>query len=88
MAVSSLTLLMLSGFLTLFGLVPCLGWLNWFAIPLSFVTVVIGVVGLATDRDPQTGAARGRGAHLLAVVLGILLVCVGSLRWMLGAGIL
>ena len=88
MSVSSLTLLILSGFLTLFGLVPCLGWLNWLAIPMSFVTVVVGVVGLASDRDPQTGAARGRPAHLLAVVLGLVLGAVATLRWLLGAGII
>lgn len=87
MAVSSLTLLFLSAFLTLLGLLPCLGWLNWLAIPLAFVTVVVGVMGLATDKDPQTGEARGRVAHLLAVVLGLVFGAIANLRWLLGAGI-
>ena len=87
MSISSLTLLFLSGFLTLFGLLPCLGWLNWGAIPLSFVTVVVGVMGLASDKDPQTGEARGRAAHLMAVIFGVVLGAVATLRWMLGAGI-
>ena len=88
MSVSSLTLLFLSAVLTLFGLVPCLGWLNWVTIPLCFVTVVVGVMGLASDKDPQTGQARGRGAHLLAVIFGLVLGAVATLRWLIGAGIL
>jgi len=87
MSVSSLTLLFLSAALTLFGLVPCLGWLNWVAIPLCFVTVVVGVMGLASDKDPHSGEARGRGVHLLAVICGLVLGAVATLRWVLGAGI-
>jgi len=87
MSVSSLTLLFLSAALTLLGLFPCLGWINWVAIPLSFVTVVVGVMGLSSDRDPQTGAARGRPAHLMAVIFGLVLGAVATLRWMIGAGI-
>ena len=87
MSISSLTLLFLSAVLTLLGLFPCLGWINWVAIPLAFVTVVVGTMGLASDKDPQTGAARGRPAHLMAVIFGLVLGAVGTLRWMVGMGI-
>lgn len=84
MSVSSLTLLFFSAFLTLFGLIPCLGWLNWIALPLCLVTVVVGVMGLASDKDPSTGQARGRNAHLAAVIFGLILASVSFLRWVLG----
>jgi hypothetical protein len=84
MSVSSLTLLFLSAFLTLFGLVPCLGWLNWVALPLCLVTVVVGVMGLVSDKDPATGKSRGRNAHLMAVIFGLMLAALSFLRWVLG----
>jgi hypothetical protein len=87
MAISSLTLLFLSAVLTVCGLFPCLGWVNWVAIPLCVVTVFVGTMGLASDKDPATGRARGRAAHLLAVVFGLALGAVATLRWVIGAGI-
>ena len=84
MSVSSLTLLALSAFFTLVALIPCVGWLNFVAVPLCLVTVVVGIVGLASDRDPATGRARGRGSHLMAVIFGVVLASVAFLRWVLG----
>jgi len=88
MAFSSLILLLLSGVLALFGMIPLLGWINWVTIPMALITVVVGVMGLATDKDPQTHRARGRLAHLMAVVLGLAIGAVATLRWMMGGGIL
>ena len=46
------------------------------------------VVGLFTDRDPQTQRARGVLPHALAMSIGSLLMLVSVLRCALGFGIL
>ena len=88
MSIAAIALLTLSVLFTLVGIVPCLGCLNYVGIPLSLVTAVVGVVGLASDRDPQTNEPRDRGLHLLAVVGGIVLMAIGMVRLSLGAGVL
>jgi hypothetical protein len=84
---ASLVLLIVSSVLTLFGLPCCLGWLNWFAVPISFATAMVGFAGLLTDRDPVTGQVRSAGIHIMALVGGWVLVVAGALRCLLGAGV-
>jgi len=84
MGIASLTLVALSAFFTLFGLIPCVGWLNFIAVPMCSVTTVVGIVGLASDKDPASGRPRGRSAHLMAVVFGLILGCIACARWVLG----
>lgn len=88
MAVVSLVLTFFSGLFVTVGLVPCLGWVNWIAIPLAALSMTCGIVGLFTDRDPATGVTRGVPAHALAVSLGSLMVLVSVLRCALGGGVL
>ncbi len=86
MSIASLVLIVLSALSTAAGL-PCfLGCLNWLAVPLSLATVVAGLVGLATDRDPTSGRSANGQVHLLAVVLGLLFSAVGAARCALGGG--
>ena len=87
MSISSIALLCLSGLFTLAGLVPCMGCLNYAGIPLSLATAVMGVVGLAGDRNPQTQEPENRGVHLLALVGGIGLMIMGGVRLILGGGV-
>jgi hypothetical protein len=87
LSTASLVLFVLSALLTFAGLPCCLGCLNWFAVPLSMVTVFVGFVGLLADRDPHTRAMRSVGVHLLAMVGGAALVLVGALRCALGCGV-
>jgi hypothetical protein len=84
MGIASLTLVALSACFTLFALIPCVGWLNFIAVPMCFVTSVVGIVGLASDKDPASGEPRGRSAHLMAVIFGLILGCVAFVRWVLG----
>ncbi|QLC25807.1 hypothetical protein HFP57_12775 [Parasphingopyxis algicola] len=57
--------------LTLVGLIPLLGWVNWFMLPVAFIGLVIG---LLSDSN------GGRNLNLIIMVVGIL-------RLMLGGGI-
>lgn len=87
MSAASALLVMLSASLTLLGLVPCLGWTNWVGVPLSFCCALVGLIGLATDRDRE-GRAQAVGMHLAALLVGATAAGIGALRCMLGGGIL
>jgi hypothetical protein len=87
-ATASLAFLMLSGFMTFVGLVPCFGWVNWTAVPMSMLTIMVGLIGLATDRDEVTRQPRGIPTHAAAIAIGMMLVVVGAVRCLVGLGIL
>ena len=84
---ASQVLLICSLSITLLGLAPCLGWLNWIGVPTSIACAVVGCVGLVSDRDPS-GASPNAGLHAAALTLGLVLLVVGSIRCLLGGGAL
>jgi hypothetical protein len=86
-AAVSIVLTCFSGFFVFVGLIPCLGWVNWVAIPMSALCVTSGLVGLFTDRDPASQRMRGVVAHLFAMGLGSLLVLIAVVRCALGLGV-
>jgi hypothetical protein len=87
MSSASLALIAASVGLTFMGLPCCLGWLNWFAIPASFACIVIGAVGLASDKD-QEGRPRDPQIHLTAVIVGASMAVIGAMRWLFGGGLI
>ena len=70
------------------GLVPCLGWVNWFGIPTNVVPVVLGIVGLVNKNKNADGSTPDSGVFIAALVVGGLGVVGGSVRCFLGGGIL
>jgi hypothetical protein len=58
--------------IALIGFIPLLGWLNWFAIPLAVVGLVVGLMSRATS---------GRNINLVVLALA-------AVRLALGGGIL
>ena len=88
MGSSSMLLMVLAGMTTGVGLVPCLGWMNWFAVPLSLACATVGVVGLVQDRENAGGPQRNVTLHTTALVVGVVLASVGSLRFLVGGGFL
>lgn len=63
------------------GLIPFLGWFNWFNIPLAFVGLVISIVGAASNDN-------SKGPAITGIVLCAIAIFVGALRLMLGGGLL
>ena len=61
---------------------PCLGSLNWVNIPFSAVGFIVSVVALATSKGPNKGKA------IAGIVLCALGIVLGTLRLVLGFGIL
>jgi hypothetical protein len=58
--------------IALIGFIPLLGWLNWFALPVAVVGLVIGLMSKETS---------GRNINIVVLALAIL-------RLVLGGGIL
>ena len=88
MSTASFVMIILSALATAAGLPCCLGCLNWLAVPISLATVVVGLIGLATDKDAQTGHGRDVKLHLAAVIVGIVCVAIGTVRCAAGGGVL
>lgn len=68
----SLLIGLVAGVIALFGLIPFVGWANWFVIPIAGFGLVLGLV-----------SRRKEGQILNIVVIAIALV-----RLMLGGGLI
>lgn len=55
--------------IALVGFIPFLGWLNWFAIPLAVVGLVLGLM----SREPN-----GRNINLVVLALAIIRLALGG----------
>ena len=67
----------------LVGFIPCLGWLNYINIVLSFITLIVGIVAIATAKSDAE-----RGGAILGVALVVLAIFLGTGRLILGGGCL
>lgn len=65
------------------GLIPCLGWLNWFVLILGKITFILCIVGLATEKDPIK-----RNQAVIGLVLTVIAFSVGFVRLLIGGGCL
>lgn len=70
--VLSLLIGLVAGVVAVFGLIPFVGWANWFVIPVAGFGLVLGLI-----------SSRKEGQILCLVVLAVALV-----RLMLGGGII
>lgn len=64
----------------LLALVPLLGWGNWFMIPFAAVGAILAIIAIATGKGRVTG--------IVGLLLCIFAIGIGSLRLLLGGGIL
>ncbi len=88
MKTAALVLLILGAALCILGLFPCLGWINWFGVPLNGGGAVIGIVGLTSGPKDVQGQAQDSGIYIAAIVVGSIGLIVGTIRCILGAGVL
>lgn len=70
-----------------FAFVPCLGWMNWIAVPFCLVPMILGTIGLITDKDPNTGRNPNTSLYIACVIVPVLLGGGGALRCLLGGGV-
>jgi len=69
--------------LMVIGLVPCLGWVNWFVLLLGGVTKLVCWVAIFTGNS-----SKGRSKALIGLILVALALIIGSIRLALGSGCL
>jgi hypothetical protein len=55
--------------IALVGFIPLLGWLNWFAIPLGVVGLVLGILSQRTS---------GRNINLVVLALAVIRLALGG----------
>ena len=65
------------------GFIPCLGWLNYLNLTLSFITIIIGIVAIATGKSDTD-----RSAAILGVAFVAMAIVLGIGRLILGGGCL
>jgi len=65
------------------GFIPCLGWLNYFNLTLSFITLIIGIVAIANGKSDAD-----RSAAILGVAFVAMAMVLGIGRLILGGGCL
>jgi len=76
---------MILGILSIVGmgiaLAPLLGWMNWGVIPTAIVGLLVSIVGLIISRGQRQLAIAG-------IILCIIAIIIGTIRLVLGFGIL
>jgi len=55
--------------IALVGFIPLLGWLNWFAIPVAVVGLVLGMMSQRTS---------GRNVNLVVLALAVIRLALGG----------
>ena len=63
------------------GFIPCLGWVNWINIPFAVAGLIFSFIAHLTGNSPQ------RSNSLVAIILCLIAVLLGSKRLVLGLGI-
>jgi zinc-ribbon domain len=63
------------------GLIPCLGWMNYFTLLIGKVTILLAVVAIVTEKDPNL---RNKAVIGLCVAAGAWVI--GLVRLVIGGG--
>lgn len=74
LARTGMTLGIVVACLALLGLVPCLGWLNWFAIITGKAALVMCIVALVSEKDPAKKSKATVGLVITSVALGVAVI--------------
>ena len=62
------------------GLIPFLGWLNWFVIPFAGIGLLISIIAVATYQE-------NRGMSIAGLVLCSIALFISIPRLIIGGGI-
>ena len=85
--IASIVLLIIGPILTVIGLIPCLGIVNWLAIPTNIALGVVGILGLTIGPKGPNGQAFHFNLHLAATIVGFLLAIASAARCFMGSGL-
>ena len=65
-----------------FGLIPCLGWYNWFNIIFAGLGILLGIIAVAIPPH------EGKCSAIAGLVMCIIAVGFGVIRLVLGGGVI
>lgn len=85
--IAAIVLLVLGPVLSVIGMIPCLGILNWIAIPTNVALAIVGTLGLTIGPKLPDGKAADFPIHLSAIIIGILLAIASVVRCTMGSGL-
>lgn len=74
----SLILGIIGALFALIGLVPFLGILNWIAIPLLVIGLILGIIG----------CIKKKGTSIAGTIICVLFLVVAIIRFIVGGGVL
>ena len=69
--------------LMLVGLIPCLGWVNWFTLLFAPIANIVSMVAIITERR-QVPSPTGRA--LIGLILAFIAAFIGGIRLVIGGG--
>jgi len=73
------------------GFIPCLGWFNWFNIPLAIVGIILGALAYNDERNDYYNNPISMSGKSPETPIGLILCCVafvlGGIRLIVGFGI-
>lgn len=70
--------------LMLFGLIPCLGWINWFTLLVGGVSKLVGWIAVFTEHRIPGALNKA----IIGLVLSTMALFIGGIRLALGGGCL
>ncbi len=73
---------------SILGFIPCLGLLNWGAVPINLVAVIMGIVGLSAGPRKLDGTRAHLPLYIVALCLGLVCALASTLRCAAGGFIL
>lgn len=85
--IAAIVLLILGPVLSVIGMIPCLGILNWIAIPTNVALAIVGTLGLTIGPKMPDGKAADFPIHVAAIVIGVLLAIASVVRCTMGSGL-
>jgi hypothetical protein len=65
-----------------FGFFPCLGWFNWFNIPVAIIGLIISIIAIADSKETQ------KGMSIAGLVCCSVAILFGVIRLVLGGGVI
>ncbi len=63
------------------GFFPCLGWFNWFNLPVAILGVILSAIALSRDDG------ESRGMCITGLILSIAAILIGVFRLIIGLGV-
>ena len=69
----------------LIGYIPCLGWTFWVTLPVAFIGTILCIVGLTSS---DSYASQTKNLAVIGLVLNLITLAFGFIRWVAGGFIL